>query len=204
MSDPDACLTVQADSADSSLGWATLGDRRWRCVVGAGGAREDKVEGDAATPVGNFPLRRIYFRNDRLVLPKVRPAGPADHRARRLVRRSALVRLQPAGPHPERLEPREAVARRRAVRPGGGGRLQRRSARGRMGQRDLPPHRPRRPEPDPRLRRLRPRRSARARAAAHAGDEAAGPGSIGRRSDAPPATGEDDMKPFEDFDEKDW
>ena len=46
-------------------------------MVGAGGVREDKVEGDAATPVGKFPLRRLYFRNDRLVLPKVRlPARP--------------------------------------------------------------------------------------------------------------------------------
>lgn len=70
-------LTVQVDSADSALGWATLGDRRWRCVVGAGGVREDKVEGDAATPVGTFPLRHIYFRNDRLVLPPSRlPARP--------------------------------------------------------------------------------------------------------------------------------
>jgi L,D-peptidoglycan transpeptidase YkuD (ErfK/YbiS/YcfS/YnhG family) len=76
MSDPDL-LTVQADSADSSLGSATLGERRWRCAIGAGGVREDKVEGDGATPVGTFPLRRIYFRNDRLVLPAVRlPARP--------------------------------------------------------------------------------------------------------------------------------
>ena len=71
MSDPQI-LNVQADSGDTSLGWATLGDKRWRCTVGAGGVREDKVEGDAATPAGSFPLRRIYFRNDRLVLPKVR------------------------------------------------------------------------------------------------------------------------------------
>jgi L,D-peptidoglycan transpeptidase YkuD (ErfK/YbiS/YcfS/YnhG family) len=80
MSDPELAtdvLTVQLDSADSSLGWATLGERRWRCTGGAGGAREDKVEGDAATPVGTFPLRRLYFRNDRLVLPKVQlPARP--------------------------------------------------------------------------------------------------------------------------------
>jgi len=70
-------LTVQVDSADSSLGWASLGERRWRCVIGAGGVREDKVEGDGATPVGTFPLRRLYFRNDRLVLPKVQlPARP--------------------------------------------------------------------------------------------------------------------------------
>jgi L,D-peptidoglycan transpeptidase YkuD (ErfK/YbiS/YcfS/YnhG family) len=78
MSDQDL-LTVQADSADTSLGWAALGDRRWRCTVGAGGVREDKVEGDAATPAGTFPLRRIYFRNDRLILPKVRlPARPIN------------------------------------------------------------------------------------------------------------------------------
>ena len=69
MSDENV-LIVQADSADSASAWATLGDQRWRCSVGAGGVREDKVEGDAATPVGEFPLRHIYFRNDRLVLPK--------------------------------------------------------------------------------------------------------------------------------------
>lgn len=78
-------LIVQADSGDSALGWAVLrtpgGEKRWRCVLGAGGVREDKVEGDAATPAGEFPLRRIYFRNDRLVLPKVGlPARPiAEH-----------------------------------------------------------------------------------------------------------------------------
>ena len=74
-------LVVQLDSAEGCLGWASLGGRRWRCTVGAGGIREDKVEGDAATPAGTWPLRRLYFRNDRLVLPKVRlPARPiAEH-----------------------------------------------------------------------------------------------------------------------------
>lgn len=75
----DNTLIVQADSAETSLGWAALGGRRWRCSLGAGGVREDKLEGDAATPAGEFPLRRIYFRNDRLVLPKVAlPARPIN------------------------------------------------------------------------------------------------------------------------------
>ena len=115
MSDPNV-LTVQADSADS-LGWAILGPRRWRCMVGAGGIREDKVEGDAATPAGEFPLRRILFRNDRLVLPKVRlPARPiSEHDGWCDDPRSPD--LQPPGPHSQRLEPREDVARGRALRP---------------------------------------------------------------------------------------
>jgi L,D-peptidoglycan transpeptidase YkuD (ErfK/YbiS/YcfS/YnhG family) len=76
MSEQDV-LIVQTDTADSTMAWARLGERRWRCVVGSGGVREDKVEGDAATPVGEFPLRRVYFRNDRLVLPKgALPARP--------------------------------------------------------------------------------------------------------------------------------
>ena len=77
----DEVLIVEVDSADSALAWAALGERRWRCVLGAGGVREDKVEGDQATPAGEFPLRRLYYRNDRLVLPKVAlPARPiAEH-----------------------------------------------------------------------------------------------------------------------------
>ena len=47
-------------------GWLEAGDRRWRCALGHGGVRGDKREGDGATPVGSFPLRRLLYRRDRL------------------------------------------------------------------------------------------------------------------------------------------
>lgn len=43
-----------------------------RCALGKGGVREDKKEGDGATPVGRFVLRRVYFRPDRLETPYTR------------------------------------------------------------------------------------------------------------------------------------
>lgn len=51
-------------------------------VLGRGGVRVDKREGDGATPVGRFPLRRVYWRADRVVepmtaLPK-QPISPQD------------------------------------------------------------------------------------------------------------------------------
>lgn len=42
-----------------------------RCLVGKAGliAAADKREGDMATPVGDWPLRYVYFRPDRVTLP---------------------------------------------------------------------------------------------------------------------------------------
>jgi len=47
---------------------------RWRgrdfaCVLGKGGVRADKREGDGATPIGRFLLRRVFYRPDRLAAP---------------------------------------------------------------------------------------------------------------------------------------
>lgn len=48
--------------------------RDWsvRCALGRGGVSEDKREGDGATPVGVFPLRRVIYRADRLKTPATR------------------------------------------------------------------------------------------------------------------------------------
>lgn len=41
----------------------------FHCASGKGGIRTDKQEGDGATPVGNFPLRCLYYRPDRIQFP---------------------------------------------------------------------------------------------------------------------------------------
>lgn len=78
-SEPDDDIVVAGD-AD---GWsATFAGRRFRCTVGRGGFVRDKREGDGATPIGRWPLRRVLYRPDRLNAPATRlPAAalsPAD------------------------------------------------------------------------------------------------------------------------------
>ena len=40
-----------------------------RCSIGKGGITENKVEGDLCTPAGKWPLRRVFYREDRLQQP---------------------------------------------------------------------------------------------------------------------------------------
>ncbi len=49
---------------------AAFGARRWRCAIGPAGVSADKREGDGATPVGGFALRRVLYRPDRLARPE--------------------------------------------------------------------------------------------------------------------------------------
>lgn len=57
-------------------------ERRLPCALGRGGVRADKREGDGATPVGAFPMRRVLYRPDRLAAPATRlpvtPIEPSD------------------------------------------------------------------------------------------------------------------------------
>jgi L,D-peptidoglycan transpeptidase YkuD (ErfK/YbiS/YcfS/YnhG family) len=52
------------------------------CLLGRGGVLDDKREGDGATPVGCFPMRRVLYRPDRLSAPvtglPVQPIRPDD------------------------------------------------------------------------------------------------------------------------------
>ncbi len=49
--------------APDRLSW--LGNA-YRCALGRAGLTNSKREGDGATPIGKFALRRVYFRPDRL------------------------------------------------------------------------------------------------------------------------------------------
>lgn len=50
-------------------GLARWGDTRLPCALGRSGIHEAKHEGDGATPLGCFPLRRVLYRADRLAAP---------------------------------------------------------------------------------------------------------------------------------------
>ncbi|HET8727915.1 MAG TPA: L,D-transpeptidase family protein [Alphaproteobacteria bacterium] len=57
------------DITVSPSGWIAWGGRRVRCALGRGGVRLDKREGDGATPVGDYPLRHVLYRPDRVARP---------------------------------------------------------------------------------------------------------------------------------------
>lgn len=53
-----------------TLSWPTPdGGRTVACALGRAGLSADKREGDGATPIGRFPLRRVLYRADRVALP---------------------------------------------------------------------------------------------------------------------------------------
>ncbi|OAN53083.1 L,D-transpeptidase family protein [Magnetospirillum moscoviense] len=53
----------------SADGWLSWTGRRVACRLGRSGIIVDKREGDGATPVGAWPLRRVLYRPDRLPRP---------------------------------------------------------------------------------------------------------------------------------------
>ncbi len=59
-----------------------LGDRVFSCALGKNGIVSPGREGDGATPLGTFPLRRVLYRADRQAPPEtplcISPIGPRD------------------------------------------------------------------------------------------------------------------------------
>lgn len=49
--------------------WLEFAGMKMRCAIGRGGIANRKVEGDGITPSGQFPLREIFYRPDRLAPP---------------------------------------------------------------------------------------------------------------------------------------
>ena len=68
-------LIVGAVGHRATRGWARLGPVTMSCALGRGGRRMIKREGDGATPIGRWPIRRIYLR----------PAGSLGLRHKRSV-----------------------------------------------------------------------------------------------------------------------
>ena len=49
----------------------TFNDTSYTCAIGKNGVSSHKKEGDGCTPLGEYSLGNIYFREDRVVLPDV-------------------------------------------------------------------------------------------------------------------------------------
>jgi len=47
-----------------------IDDFKFKCCVGKNGLNSNKKEGDYSTPKGLFNLRKLYFRKDRVGVPK--------------------------------------------------------------------------------------------------------------------------------------
>lgn len=62
-------LIVSARSARSTRGIVRSGSALFTCALGRGGRLAVKREGDGATPIGNWRIRSVYYRSDRLPRP---------------------------------------------------------------------------------------------------------------------------------------
>jgi len=58
-------MDIEVLSADKLLWHGNY----YRCAVGRGGIGSKQAEGDGITPIGRFPLRRVFFRPDRIEPP---------------------------------------------------------------------------------------------------------------------------------------
>lgn len=62
-------ILVTPTSENPSRGILTLGDKVYPCALGKSGVADIKTEGDNKSPVGQFKLRSVYYRYDKLDEP---------------------------------------------------------------------------------------------------------------------------------------
>ena len=107
-------LRVFASVLDRRKGFLVAGAATFPCALGRSGIRTDKREGDGGTPRADLPLRRVFYRADRLPRPStllpLKRIGPhdawcddqSDRRYNRLIDR-------PPGEAEERLQREDAL-----------------------------------------------------------------------------------------------
>lgn len=75
-------ITVVRSVRDRRKGFLKAGGAVFPCALGRSGIIVDKREGDGGTPRAELPLRRLFFRGDRLARPAsllpARRIGPRD------------------------------------------------------------------------------------------------------------------------------
>lgn len=73
---------IVTGSPGSARGELRVGDLRFPCALGRTGVSAEKREGDGSTPLGNFPLRELRYRRDRVQVPATGlplvPVSPMD------------------------------------------------------------------------------------------------------------------------------
>jgi L,D-peptidoglycan transpeptidase YkuD (ErfK/YbiS/YcfS/YnhG family) len=75
-------LLITPARRGATHGAARLGTLYVRCALGRNGITPEKLEGDGSTPAGRFPVRRLFYRPDRIRdftcrLP-MQPMSPSD------------------------------------------------------------------------------------------------------------------------------
>jgi L,D-peptidoglycan transpeptidase YkuD (ErfK/YbiS/YcfS/YnhG family) len=65
-------IVVAPIATDITRGTLRYKNFAFPCVLGRSGVLRDKHEGDGATPIGRYPLKKVFYRSDRLMAPATR------------------------------------------------------------------------------------------------------------------------------------
>jgi L,D-peptidoglycan transpeptidase YkuD (ErfK/YbiS/YcfS/YnhG family) len=69
---PFKTIYVHSIKGNAQKGRVFAGNFNFSCALGKGGTTRKKREGDGATPLGSFHLRRLWYRTDQINRPQTR------------------------------------------------------------------------------------------------------------------------------------